>query len=87
MSISKGSKLRRSRTVDPSHKGCWIYTYIVVSDFRGWKSRKHCNGNREVTKRDIPKVKGIVWATAEPVSEQVARHFRVSWNEVPNSLH
>jgi hypothetical protein len=25
MSIPKGSKLRRSRVIDPSHKGHWIY--------------------------------------------------------------
>jgi hypothetical protein len=59
----KGSKLRRSRTVDPSHKGRWIYTRIPISGFRGWKSRKLGNGNREITKREIPKAKRIVWAT------------------------
>jgi hypothetical protein len=30
-----------------------------ISGFRGWKSRKHCNGNRDITKRDIPKAKRI----------------------------
>jgi hypothetical protein len=59
VSIPKGSKLRRSRTIDPSHKGHWIYTYILVSGFRGWKSYKCCNGNREITKHDIPKAKGL----------------------------
>jgi hypothetical protein len=57
--VSKGSKLKRSRTVDPSHKGCWIYTWIFVSGFRGWKSHKPCNGNHEITKHDIPKANRI----------------------------
>jgi hypothetical protein len=30
-----------------------------VSGFRGWKSRKPCNGNRDITKREIPKAKRI----------------------------
>jgi hypothetical protein len=57
--VSKGSKLRRSRTVDPSHRGRWIYMWLAISGFQGWKTRKHCNGNREITKRDIPKAKWI----------------------------
>jgi hypothetical protein len=36
MSASKGSKLRRSRTVDPSHKGRWICKRIpIFRDFVG----------------------------------------------------
>jgi hypothetical protein len=50
----RGSKLRRGRAVDPSHKGRWIYTWNRVSGFRGLKVRKHCNRNREIMKRDIP---------------------------------
>jgi hypothetical protein len=34
-SIPKGSKLRRSRTIDPSHKGHWIYTWILYRVFVG----------------------------------------------------
>jgi hypothetical protein len=31
----KGSKLRRGRTIDPSHKGRWIYTWIPYRGFMG----------------------------------------------------
>jgi hypothetical protein len=58
-SIPKGSKLRRSRTIDPSHKGHWIYAWNSILGFRGWKSRKLCNGNHEIMKHDIPKAKRI----------------------------
>jgi hypothetical protein len=57
--FSKGSKLRRGRTIDPSHKGRWIYTWISISGIRRWKSRKHCNGNRDIPIRDILKAKWI----------------------------
>jgi hypothetical protein len=63
MSIPKGSKLRRSRTVDPSHKGRWIYMWISISGFGRWKSRKLCNENHDITKRKVPKAKKIMWAT------------------------
>jgi hypothetical protein len=58
--VSEGSKLRRGRTIDLSHKSHWIYTWILVSGFRGWKSRKPCNGNRDIPKREIPKAKRTV---------------------------
>jgi hypothetical protein len=63
MSISKGSNLRRSRTIDPSHKGRWIYTWISISGFRRWKSCKLCNRNRDIMKHKVPKAKKIMWAT------------------------
>jgi hypothetical protein len=63
---SIGSKLRRGRTVDPSHKGRRIYSWISISDFRGLKSRKLCNGNHEITKNDIPKFKWICVGSQEP---------------------
>jgi hypothetical protein len=53
----KGSKLRRSRTIDLSHEGHWIRKRIPISGFRGWKFCKHCNGNRDIPKREIPKAK------------------------------
>jgi hypothetical protein len=31
--FSRGSKFRRGRAVDPSHKGRWIYTYIMYRGF------------------------------------------------------
>jgi hypothetical protein len=65
VSIPKGSKLRRSRTIDPSHKGHWIYKWIPISGFRRWKSRKLCNGNHDIMKREVPKAKGWCGATEE----------------------
>jgi hypothetical protein len=55
---SKGSKLRRDRTVDPNHKGRCIYTWNPISGFRGWKTCKQCNKNHDITKRDISTAKG-----------------------------
>jgi hypothetical protein len=60
-SIPKGSKLMRSRTVDPSQKGHWICKQIPISGFRGWKSCKLCNGNPDITNREVPKAKSMVW--------------------------
>jgi hypothetical protein len=34
----KGSKLRRARTVDPSHEDHWIYAWIRISGFPGLNS-------------------------------------------------
>jgi hypothetical protein len=61
MEVSKGSNLRRGRTVDPSHKGRRICSWISISGFRGLKSRKHCNGNCKIAIRDILKANRIVW--------------------------
>jgi hypothetical protein len=61
VSFSKGSKLKRGRTVDPSHKGRRIYPCIRTSEFRGSNSVNLANGNREITIRDIPKAMRIVW--------------------------
>jgi hypothetical protein len=83
---SKGSKLRRSRTIDPSHKGRWIYTWILVSGFRGWKSRKPCNGNRDIPNREVSKAKRMVWDHRSQRGGQVARYFGVSESEVPKTL-
>jgi hypothetical protein len=55
MSIPKGSKLRRSRSVDLSHKGHWICKWIPILGFRRWKSRKLCNGTCEIMKHEVPK--------------------------------
>jgi hypothetical protein len=52
---SQRFKLRRGRTVDPSHKGRWIYTWISISGFHRLKSRNLCNGTREIMKRKVPK--------------------------------
>jgi hypothetical protein len=64
MSISEGSKLRRGRTVDLSHKGHWIYTWIFVSSFHGWKSRN-------ILKHKVSKAKRIVWVIADLASGKV----------------
>jgi hypothetical protein len=61
MSILEGSKLRRGRTVDPSHKGRWIFAWNSISGFRRLKSRKLGNGNRKIMKHEIPKAKRVVW--------------------------
>jgi hypothetical protein len=67
-----------------------------ISRFRRSKFRKPCNGDREITKREVPKAKGIVWATTESARGQVAHSrqevnsvdgFGVSWGEVPRLLH
>jgi hypothetical protein len=79
---SKGSKLRRGRTVDSSRKGRRIYTWNPISGFHGWKSREHCNGNREIMKRDISMAKSTVWGPQESVSGQVAHCF---WSFVARS--
>jgi hypothetical protein len=57
---SEGSNIRRGRTVDPSHKSHWIYTWILVSGFRGWKSHKPCNENHDILKHEILKAKRMV---------------------------
>jgi hypothetical protein len=36
--FSRGSKLRRDRTADPSHEDRWIYAWILISEFRKLKS-------------------------------------------------
>jgi hypothetical protein len=65
MKALKGSKLRRSRTIDPSNKGRWIYTWISISGFHRLKFRKLCNGNRNIPNREVPEAKRIVWAIEE----------------------
>jgi hypothetical protein len=60
---SQRFKLRRGRTIDPSHKGRWIYTRISISGFRRLKSRNLCNGTHEIMKREVRRDKRIVWAT------------------------
>jgi hypothetical protein len=42
--VRKDSKLRRSRVVDPSHKGCRIYSWIGISRFRGLKLQNIVTG-------------------------------------------
>jgi hypothetical protein len=56
----KYSKLRRGRTIYPSHQGHRIYMWICISGFCGWKSCKYCNRNRDILIHDIPKAKGTV---------------------------
>jgi hypothetical protein len=85
--VSKGSKIRRSRTVYPIHKGHWIYTYILVSGFRGWKSHKPCNRNPDIPNRKIPKAKRMAWDHRSKRGGQVAHYFRVSWSEFQKILH
>jgi hypothetical protein len=52
--FSKGPKLRRGRTIDPSHEDRRIYTWNRASGFRGLKSRDYSSRNREIMIRDIP---------------------------------
>jgi hypothetical protein len=68
--VWEGSKLKRGRTIDPSREDRRIHTWDRASGFRGLKSREHCNGNREIMTRDIPTVKGIVWATRVRVGDR-----------------
>jgi hypothetical protein len=67
-----------------------------ISEFHRSKFHKPCNGDRKITKREVPKAKGIVWATAESARGQVVHSrqevnsvdgFRVSWGEVPSLSH
>jgi hypothetical protein len=60
MKVSKGSKLRRSRTVDPSHKGRWIYTWISISGFHRLKSRKLATGTTKSQSAKSQRLKGCV---------------------------
>jgi len=71
-SIPKGSKIKRSRNVDPSHKGRWIYTWIPISGLHRWKSYKLCNRNHDIWNHEAPKAKRIVWVTEETSGGQVA---------------
>jgi hypothetical protein len=57
--LSRGSKLRRGRTIDRSHKDHRIYTWDRASGFCGLKSREQCNRNREITNHDILTAKKI----------------------------
>jgi hypothetical protein len=57
----KGSKLRRGRTVDPSHKGRWIYTWISISGFRGLKSVNIATGIAISRNAISRKLRGFVW--------------------------
>ena len=96
MSIPKGSKLRRSRALDPSHKSHRIYRWISTSGFRRLKSQNFCNGTRKIMKREVSKGrKDLVghriskvdrWRTINTESNSID-HFEVLWGEVPNSLH
>jgi hypothetical protein len=82
---SKVSKFRRGMTIDPSHKGRWIYMWIFVSGFHRSKFRKTCNRNREITKRDIPKAKRICGGGASEWT--VACHFEFHGGEVSKHMY
>jgi hypothetical protein len=57
-----------------------VDSYIGVSLV---ELRKHSNKNREIVKRDIPIVKGIVWGHKGQSGRQVARVIGVFLREVP----
>jgi hypothetical protein len=57
--LSRGSKLRRGRTIDPSHKDHRIYMWDHASRFHGLKSYERCNRNREIANHDILTAKKI----------------------------
>jgi hypothetical protein len=51
--FSKGYKLRRGRSVDPSHKDRQIYTRDCASGFHEWKSHAHSIRDRNISIHDI----------------------------------
>jgi hypothetical protein len=59
--IPKGSKLRRGRAIDPSHKDRRIYTWNRVSGFRGLKSRNIATGIAKSRNAISRQAKGTVW--------------------------
>jgi hypothetical protein len=78
--FSKGSKLRRGRTVDLSHEDHQIYTWNHASGFCRFKSRNYCNRNHKIVKCDNPTARifcvGPQWKST---SGQVAQYIKVSW--------
>jgi hypothetical protein len=85
--FSKGSKLRRGRTVDLSHEDHRIYTWYSASRFRGLKSHEQRNKNHEITNRDILIGQRNSVGPQELVEWTGGTSFRISQGEVLKTSH
>jgi len=52
--VSKGSKLRKGRSVDRDHEDCWIYSWIGISGVRESRLQIFATISRDIVKRDTP---------------------------------